>query len=44
MTASGNEEIKAWILSFGPKAMVLSPKHFREEIRAEISQALAVYR
>ena len=44
MTASGKEEIKAWILSFGPKAMVLSPKHFREEIRAEISQALAVYR
>jgi predicted DNA-binding transcriptional regulator YafY len=43
MTASGKEEIKAWILSFGPKAMVLSPKHFREEIRAEISQALAVY-
>jgi proteasome accessory factor B len=44
MTASGKEEIKAWILSFGPKAMVLSPKHSREEIRAEISQALAVYR
>jgi len=44
MTASGKEEIMAWILSFGPKAMVLSPKHFREEIRAEISQALAVYR
>jgi len=44
MTASGKEGIKAWILSFGPKAVVLSPKHFREEIRAEISQALAVYR
>jgi proteasome accessory factor B len=44
MTASGKEEIKAWILSFGLKAMVLSPKHFREEIIAEISQALAVYR
>jgi proteasome accessory factor B len=44
MTASGKEEIKAWILSFGPKAVVLSPKYFREEIRAEISQALAAYR
>jgi proteasome accessory factor B len=44
MTASGKEEIKAWVLSFGAKAVVLSPKHFREEIRAEISQALAVYR
>jgi predicted DNA-binding transcriptional regulator YafY len=44
MTASGKEEIKVWVLSFGPKAMVLSPKHFREEIRAEISQALAAYR
>jgi len=44
MTGSGTEEIKAWILSFGAKAMVLSPKHFREEIRAEISQALAAYR
>jgi len=44
MTASGNEEIKAWILSFGSKVVVLSPKHFREEIRAEISQALAMYR
>jgi proteasome accessory factor B len=44
MTASGKEEIKVWVLSFGPKAIVLSPKHFREEIRAEISQALAAYR
>jgi proteasome accessory factor B len=44
MTASGKEEIKVWVLSFGPKAMVLSPKHFREEVRAEISQALAAYR
>jgi proteasome accessory factor B len=43
MTASGKEEIKAWILSFGPKAMVLSPKSFREEIRADISEAIALY-
>jgi predicted DNA-binding transcriptional regulator YafY len=32
MTASGKEEIKAWILSFGPKAKVISPTFLREEI------------
>ena len=32
MTASGKEEIKAWILSFGPKARVISPKFLQVEI------------
>ena len=44
MTASGKEEIKAWILSFGPKAKVLSPKSLREEIKEDISKTLAFYR
>ncbi len=34
MTASGKEEIKAWILGFGPKAEVISPKTLRNEIEA----------
>lgn len=41
MTASGKEEMKAWILSFGPKARLISPVCLREEIKANISQALA---
>lgn len=44
MTASGKEEIKAWILSFGPKAEVLSPNFLREEIKDDISKALGCYR
>ena len=44
MTASGKEEIKAWTLSFGSKAEVLSPKFLREEIKDDISRTLAFYR
>jgi predicted DNA-binding transcriptional regulator YafY len=43
MTASGKEEIKAWILSFGAKAEVLSPKFLREEIKDEFSRSMASY-
>ena len=43
MTASGREEIKAWILSFGAKAEVLSPKSLRDEVRADLSKTLANY-
>jgi predicted DNA-binding transcriptional regulator YafY len=43
MTASGKEEIKAWIFGFGPKAEVLSPKSLREEIKEDISKTLAFY-
>jgi predicted DNA-binding transcriptional regulator YafY len=43
MTASGKEEIKAWILSFGAKAKVISPQSLQEEIKASISQALTQY-
>jgi proteasome accessory factor C len=40
MTASGKEEIKAWILSFGSKVQVISPLSLREEIKEDTSQAL----
>jgi predicted DNA-binding transcriptional regulator YafY len=34
--ASGKEEIKAWILGFGPKARVIAPKALRNEIEADL--------
>jgi predicted DNA-binding transcriptional regulator YafY len=43
MAASGKEEIKAWILSFGAKVEILSPESLREEIGDDISKALARY-
>lgn len=43
MTASGKEEIKAWVLSFGAKAKVISPESFREEIKTEVCAATACY-
>ncbi len=43
ITASGKEEIKAWILSFGPKAKVILPKFLTEEIKEDISRTLASY-
>jgi predicted DNA-binding transcriptional regulator YafY len=43
MTASGKEEIKEWILSFGSRGKVLSPKFLREEIKEDISETLAFY-
>jgi proteasome accessory factor B len=44
MTASGKEEIKAWILSFGSKAKVLSPKSLQNEIVINLSKALEMHR
>ncbi len=43
MKASGWKEIKAWILSFGSKVKVVSPKFLREEIKDDISKTLAFY-
>jgi predicted DNA-binding transcriptional regulator YafY len=43
MTASGKEEIKAWILSFGVKARVLSPKSLQDEIGGDLSRSLSRY-
>ena len=44
MTASGKEEIKAWVMSFGVKAKLLSPKFLRDEIKDDISKALGFNR
>jgi len=44
MTASGKEEIKAWILSFGAKAKVVSPRVLRNEIIAGLSKTLVYYK
>jgi predicted DNA-binding transcriptional regulator YafY len=44
MTASGKEEVKAWILSFGAKVKVVSPKFLMEEIKEGISKALIFYK
>ena len=37
------EEIKAWIMRWGAKAIVLEPEELRDEIRAETVEMLAVY-
>ena len=43
LSASGKEEIKAWIWSFGPKVRVLSSKSLRGEIKIGLSRALSDY-
>jgi len=43
MTASGKEDIKAWVLSFGSKAEVFSPKLIRDEIKADLLRSLSHY-
>ena len=39
-TLDGTEEIKRWIMSFGKHAQVLGPHELRDEIIAEMSEAL----
>jgi predicted DNA-binding transcriptional regulator YafY len=43
MTASGKEEIKAWILSFGAKAKLLLPRSLRDEIKVDLLTNLPRY-
>jgi len=43
MAASGKEEIKAWILSFGARARLLAPNFLRKEIEIEVSKIRALY-
>jgi len=38
------EELKAWVLSFGPKAVVLEPDSLRQEIAQEVAQLHDMYR
>ena len=40
---TATEEIKAWVLSFGPKAEVLEPKSLRMEVADELRQTLNAY-
>jgi len=44
LKASGKEEIKAWLLSFGSKAKVLSPLSLRKEIESDIQNMLLQYK
>jgi proteasome accessory factor B len=41
---SATEEIKSWVLSFGPYAEVLEPESLRSEIAEDLQSALAAYR
>ena len=40
---AGLDEIKRWILSFGPQAVVLEPVKLREMVRKDLSRNLAQY-
>jgi predicted DNA-binding transcriptional regulator YafY len=40
---SSTEEIKHWVLSFGPKAVVLGPKSLRDQIAAELGEMQRLY-
>jgi predicted DNA-binding transcriptional regulator YafY len=40
---AGLDEIKRWILSFGPEAAVLEPEKLREMIRKDLSKTLNEY-
>jgi len=40
---SGLDEIKRWVLSFGPEAIVLEPIRLKETIRTELSKTLGLY-
>jgi predicted DNA-binding transcriptional regulator YafY len=37
------DEIKRWILSFGPEAVVLEPERLKEMVRKDLSRNLAQY-
>ena len=40
---AGLDEIKRWILSFGPEAVVLEPEKFKEMVRKDLSESLTKY-
>ncbi len=44
MELTGTTELKSWLLSFGRKAIVVSPHELREEIAAELEATLSSYR
>ena len=40
---AGLDEIKRWVLSFGPEAVVLEPEKLKEMVRKDLSRNLAQY-
>jgi proteasome accessory factor B len=44
MTVRGTEELKNWVLSFGPYLEVLQPKELRQQMRELLSAARGLYR
>jgi len=40
---AGLDEIKRWVLSFGPEAAVVEPEKLRESVRRDLSKNLAQY-
>ncbi len=44
MDVGGSDELRSWILSFGPGAEVLEPESLREQVADALSGALARYR
>ncbi len=40
---AGLDEIKRWVLSFGPEAVVLEPEKLKEIVRKDLSRNLAQY-
>ena len=40
---AGLDEIKRWVLSFGPEAQVLEPEKLKEMVRKDLSKNLAQY-
>ena len=43
VSLNDTHEIKAWTLSFGPKATVLEPESLRDEIVSDVEQLLKSY-
>jgi predicted DNA-binding transcriptional regulator YafY len=40
---AGLEEIKRWVLSLGPEALIIEPEQLKEMIRRDLSRNLAQY-
>jgi hypothetical protein len=40
---AGLDEIKRWVLSFGPEMVVLEPEQLREMVREDLGRAYALY-
>lgn len=44
MQTSGKRDVKIWILSYGPDAMVLEPEELRKEVLSDIRETYLKYR